>query len=401
MSTIRPFKALRPPADRALQVAAVPYDVVNTAEARKLAEGNRWSFLHISRSEIDLPDHIDPFSPDVYKKASENFQELSQNCHFVVDSTPMLYLYRLKMGEHEQTGVVGAFSIDEYDSNKIRKHERTRQDKEDDRTHHILKLSAQTGPVLLTYRDVPEIITEMKRIEAGIPIYHFTSEDGISHSIWSVESPSNLVQLFARHVSTLYIADGHHRAAAASRARTELARVNSKHRGDEEYNFVMAVAFPGSQLKILPYYRAIKDLGSMTEADFLEKIRERFYVSPGSLKDPTPGEFGMFLKSGQYFLRPKKESRDFDVTFLQDYLLEPVLGIRDPRADKRIEFVGGIRGTQELERLVNTGGAAVAFSVHPVQLNDLMEVADQGGIMPPKSTWFEPKLRDGLLCHQI
>ncbi len=403
MSKIHPFRALRPVSEKVSAVSSVPYDTVNREEAQTLADGNPWSFLRISRAEIDLPSNVNPYSSEVYDLAESHFRELTQKCPLIQEEQEMLYVYRLIMGDHEQTGIFGCFSIDEYDRNLIKKHERTRADKEDDRTRHILKLMAQTGPAFLTYKDVSEINELVEQIKTLEPLYDFTAADQIRHTLWQAPNFSSIIDLFDRKVELLYIADGHHRAAAASRTRAELAKKNPSHRGDEEYNYVLAAAFPSSQVNILPYHRVIKDLLNMTVESFLSRVKAGFEVMPGDSQLPNPGEFGMYLDRKWYRIIPK-EKRDhskLDVTILQDSLLAPILGIQDPRTNKRIDFVGGIRGTKELERLVNEGSASVAFSVHPVTIDDLIAIADQDGIMPPKSTWFEPKLRDGLLSHLI
>jgi uncharacterized protein (DUF1015 family) len=311
------------------------------------------------------------------------------------------------MGEHEQTGLVACCSIDEYDADLIKKHERTRRDKEDDRTRHLLTLGAQTGLVFLTYRGREEIDAAVGPILRAAPLYDFTAPDGVAHTVWRVPDPAFFVEAFER-VPALYVADGHHRSASASRARAALRDENPGHTGDEDYNFVLAVVFPADQLRILPYNRVVKDLGGRTPEDFLSAVRERFEVTEGASPSPERGSFAMYLGGAWYGLRPPAGSVDptdpiasLDVSVLQDRLLAPVLGVEDPRTDKRIDFVGGIRGTEELERAVDSGRAAVAFSLHPTTLDDLMRIADAGEIMPPKSTWFEPKLRDGLVCHKI
>lgn len=406
MATIRPFSALRPPTARAKDVASVPYDVVNTEEARALAAGNPLSFLHVSRPEIDLPEGTNIYSDAVYEKAAENFQQLIKECPLEEESAPSVYLYRLVMGEHEQIGVVACCSVDEYDQDIIRKHERTRRDKEDDRTRHMLTLRAQTGPVFLTYR--PSRTLDMMVMETTMAdaIFNFTAEDNVEHTIWRVPDAVRFVQAF-REVPFLYIADGHHRAASASRARAELRAKNPEHDGDEEYNFFLAVLFPSDQLQILPYNRIVRDLNNLSEEDFLSGVKEKFDVTENTGAQPlSPGNWGMYLNGRWYGLRLKGSPPDdaiaaLDVSVLQDNLLDPILGIKDVRTDKRIDFVGGIRGTQELEKLVNEGRAAVAFSMHPTTIDELLRVSDASGIMPPKSTWFEPKLRDGLLIHTI
>jgi uncharacterized protein (DUF1015 family) len=409
VAIIRPFNALRPQAERAPQVAAVPYDVVNTEEARALASGNPWSFLHVSRPEIDLPPGTPIYSDEVYAKAGDNFANLIKDCPMVVEETPSLYLYRLIMGDQEQIGVVACCSVDEYDRDVIRKHERTRRDKEDDRTRHIMVLQAQTGPVFLTYRDRPEISSLVADALSGNPpLYDFVANDDIHHTIWRVPNYDPLIEAF-KDVPNLYIADGHHRAASASRARAELNDQSFAKIGNEEYNFFQCVLFPDSQLRILPYNRIVRDLNRMSQEEFLSRVRETFSVTENASPAPSQrGHWSMYL-DGRWFglaLKPDAETpadvvESLDVTMLQDRLLDPILGIKDVRTDKRIDFVGGIRGTEELEKLVNEGKAAVAFSLYATTIEDLLKVSDAGEIMPPKSTWFEPKLRDGLLSHQI
>lgn len=409
MATIRKFRALRPDPQKAALVAAVPYDVVSREEAQQLAAGNRLSFLHVSRSEIDLPDDVDPYSEAVYQKAKENFEQLKLACPLFLEESPSLYIYRLRMGEHSQVGVAACCSLDEYDSDVIKKHERTRKDKEDDRTRHILALGAQTGPVFLTYRgrqEINRIVSEAMRAE---PLYDFVAPDGIAHTVWRLDAAASdlLVEAF-QDVPSLYIADGHHRAAAAARARAQLRSENPNHTGSEEYNFFLGVLFPADQLRILPYNRVVRELG-MGHDDFLKAVSERFLLRPGANPQPSrKGQMSMYLDGRWYWLEVPPEAikaqdpiSSLDVQILQDRLLEPILGIKDVRTDKRIDFVGGIRGAAELERIVNEGRAEVAFSMYPVTVEDLMRISDAGQIMPPKSTWFEPKLRDGLLIHLI
>ncbi|MEP6919507.1 MAG: DUF1015 family protein [bacterium] len=408
MAVIHPFSALRPPADRAQQVSSVPYDVVNTEEARELAAGNPLSFLHVSRPEIDLPAGTDLYSDAVYRKALDNFQELIKSCPLETESLPSLYLYRLIMDDQEQIGVVACCSVDEYDQDLIRKHERTRRDKEDDRTRHMLVLQAQTGPVFLTYRAQREIDTMVMETTMSSALYDFTAADGIQHTIWRVPDPVRFVHAF-REVSYLYIADGHHRAASASRARADLQQQSVGHTGDEEYNFFLAVIFPDEQLRILPYNRVVKDLNGLSQDEFLANVGKVFAVTENAAAEPaSPANWSMYLDGRWYGLglpagaeRPTGIVDSLDVAILQDRLLDPILAIKDVRTDKRIDFVGGLRGTKELERLVNEGKGKVAFSLHPTTVDDLLRVSDAGEIMPPKSTWFEPKLRDGLLIHQV
>jgi uncharacterized protein (DUF1015 family) len=408
VAVIRPFRALRPPAERAQAVASVPYDVVNTEEARALANGNNLSFLHVSRPEIDLPPGTDLYSDAVYRKAVENFEKLIATCPLEKEAEPSLYLYRLIMGDHQQVGIVACCSIDEYDNNTIRKHERTRRDKEDDRTRHMLMLRAQTGPVFLTYRQRPEIDEQVSAALNAEPLYDVTAEDGIRHTIWRLPDTEQLVKSFTS-VPLLYIADGHHRAASASRARAELRDQSFTHTGQEDYNYFLTVIFPDSQLQILAYNRIVKDLNGLSKEEFLDAVRRQFTISENA--DPAPkqrGTWSMYLDGKWYGLELSPEAtlptgtvQSLDVSVLQDRLLDPVLGIKDVRTDKRVDFVGGLRGTKELERLVNEGKAAVAFSLYPTTIAELLLVSDANEIMPPKSTWFEPKLRDGLLIHSI
>jgi len=408
VAVIRPFRALRPPAERAQAVASVPYDVVNTEEARALAEGNPLSFLHVSRPEIDLPPGTDIYSDAVYRKAVDNFEKLIATCPLEKEAEPSLYLYRLIMGQHEQIGVVACCSIDEYDNDTIRKHERTRRDKEDDRTRHMLMLRAQTGPVFLTYRRRAEIDEQVNAAITAPPLFDITAGDGIRHTIWRLAQTEGLVNSFAS-VPLLYIADGHHRAASASRARAELRNQSFAHTGNEDYNYFLTVIFPDSQLQILAYNRIVKDLNGLSKDDFLEAVRRQFTIADNASPAPKErGNWSMHLDGKWYGLQLSPETtlptgtvQTLDVSILQDRLLDPVLGIKDIRTDKRVDFVGGLRGTTELERLVNEGKAAVAFSLYPTTVAELLMVSDANEIMPPKSTWFEPKLRDGLLIHSI
>jgi uncharacterized protein (DUF1015 family) len=386
-------------------VSSVPYDVVSTDEARRLVEGNPLSFLHVTRSEIDLPGGTDPYTAQVYARAQANFAALRRDAPLVEEDAPSIYLYRLRMGGHEQTGVAACFSLDEYDQDLIKKHERTRRDKEDDRTRHIVELRAQTGVVFLTYKASDELDHLCRLVTADEPIYDFRADDGIHHTIWRVPARETkaIVDAFAA-IPALYIADGHHRAASAARARAELTA-----RGEAgEANAFIAVAFPDNQMQILPYNRIVKDLAGQTPAQFLAALRERVPVQPGVATPAGKGQASMYLDGAWYgldlsALQPADGSRAaaLDVALLQQHVLEPLLKTGDIRTDKRIDFVGGARGTAALEAAVEDGRAAVAFSMHPVTIADLMSISDEGGIMPPKSTWFEPKLRDGLLIHTL
>jgi uncharacterized protein (DUF1015 family) len=426
VATIYPFRALRPrPAD-ASRVAAVPYDVVNTDEARALAEGNPLSFLRVSRAELELDPGTNPYDEQVYERAAHNFDALRKSI-FIVDDEPSVYVYRLRMGDHVQNGVAACVSLDEYDRDIIRKHERTRPDKENDRTRHMLALGAQTGPVFLTYRAAANIDGLVQRVTTGDPIAGFTAVDGVQHAMWRADGVERgaLVSAF-RRVPRLYIADGHHRAASAARARSVLreqqvskpvasgfSRTSGPPKGGHHDGFeteaerMLAVAFPHDQVHILPYNRIVKDLGALTADSFLDAVRERFDVGAGPATPAQRGELAMYFQGAWHRLRPHTAPDpadaigSLDVSILQDQLLAPVLQIMDVRTDRRIDFIGGARGTAELERLVGSGKAAVAFSLYPVSVADLMRVSDAGAIMPPKSTWFEPKLRDGLLIHLI
>lgn len=406
MAALFPFHALRPTPDAASRVAAVPYDVVSTDEARALAAGNPLSFLHVSRAEIDLPAGTDPHDDAVYAKAVENFERLKAEAPLVTDARASVYVYRLQMDAHAQTGIAACFSLDEYDRGAIRKHERTRRDKEDDRTRHMLALRAQTGPVFLTYRASADLAAIVSRVESSAPLFDFTAADEVQHTIWRVPPHEEQALVAAMGaVPTLYIADGHHRAASAARARQQ---VREHHDGGAgEWDRFLAVAFPDDQVQILAYNRIVKDLGRFTPDSLLAAIRAEFVVAEGPSTPTRSGEVAMFLGGRWYAIQlgsapPELPAAErLDVSRLQDRVLGPLLGIRDVRTDERIDFVGGARGAAALEAPVAAGEAAVAFALYPVSAADLMAISDAGGIMPPKSTWFEPKLRDGLLSHVI
>ena len=391
--------------ESAAQVAAVPYDVVNTEEAQSLAAANPLSFLHVSRAEIDLPAETNPYADAVYAKAVENLKALKTRAPLVVEDRPSLYVYRLKMGGHVQTGIAASYSLDEYDADVIKKHERTRRDKEDDRTRHIVELRAQTGPVFLTYRASPAVDKVVDRAVARPPLFDFAADDGVQHTVWRVDSREEraLTAAFAA-IPSMYIADGHHRAASAARVRQQLRGSNS---AAGEWDTFLAVAFPDDQMQVLPYNRVIKDLGTHTPDSLLAALRQTFTVNEGPAAPARKGEVAMFLGGCWYTIQlgtapdGTAAADRLDVSRLQDTVLTPLLGIGDVRSDKRIDFVGGARGTSALEKQVTSGKAAVAFSMYPVSVDDLMQISDAGGIMPPKSTWFEPKLRDGLLSHVL
>lgn len=400
---IRAFQGLVPLPQHVEEVACVPYDVVNAAEAAALAAGKPRSLLHVDRAEIDLPAGTDPYSDAVYAKARENFLKLQADGVLVREKGPAVYIYQQQMGEHVQRGVVALCNVEDYDAELIRKHEKTRKDKEDDRTKLIDTLGANTGPVFLTYRDEAAVTAIVDATVKTKPVYDFTAPDGIRHTVWRIEGGADVVQAFAA-VPLTYIADGHHRAASAARVARLRRERNPQHTGAEDYNGFLCVLFPASELKILPYNRIVADLnGRMPEA-FLAEVKATFGLEEGAAPSPDAvGKVSMYLGGKWYGLRcaaaPDADpvSR-LDVSVLQDRLLAPLLGIDDPRTSKRVDFVGGIRGTGELVKRVDAEGG-VAFSMYPVTIDQLMDIADAGQIMPPKSTWFEPKLRSGLVTH--
>ena len=403
---IKPFNAIRPKPELAAQVASLPYDVVNAREAASLAEGNPNSFFHISRAEIDLPPGAEPYSDAVYAKSAENFRNFKARGVFLREETPSLYVYRLKRGDHVQTGVMTVCHTGDYEKELIKRHEKTRRVPEDDRTRHISSLNANSGPVFLTYRGGARIDALVREVQRERPLYDFTAPDGISHTVWKVTEPAALVAAFA-DIPQFYIADGHHRAAAAARVARERAAANPKHTGEEEYNWFLTLIFPAAQLQILPYHRCVRDLNGLSTDAFMDAVAARFSVQPNAGPAPArAGEVSMFLGGKWYRLSWESVATGtlaerLDVSLLLTRLLEPVLGIDDPRSNPRIEFVGGIRGTGELERKVTEGEAAVAFSMYPTSVESLMAIADAGEVMPPKSTWFEPKPRSGLLLHEL
>jgi len=409
MATLLPFRALRPLPSAAASIAAVPYDVVTTDEARALADGNPVSFLRVSRAELELPPSTDPYGDSVYARAARNFGSLKSSS-LVLEPEPAIYCYRLRMGSHEQTGLAACFSLDEYDRDLIKKHERTRRDKEDDRTRHMIALGAQTGPVFLVYRSSPDIATIVSKATAVEPLIDFTAADGVQHTLWTVAAADRdgLIRSFTR-IPAVYIADGHHRAASAARARDEIRRNGGgQSLGDDaDFTSMLGVAFPHDEVQILPYNRTVKDLGGLDDEQFLAAVGERFTIGAGPAAPSARGDISMYFRGRWHTLRPRAHAKAsdaigaLDVSVLQERLLGPVLKIADIRTDRRIDFVGGARGTRALEDAVDAGRAAVAFSLFPVSVADLMSVSDAGEIMPPKSTWFEPKLRDGLLIHVI
>ncbi len=404
----RSFQGLVPTPQHAADVAAVPYDVVNREESYALAHDKPLNLLHVDRAEIDLPLSVDPYSPEVYAKAKENLDKLVADGVLVRETAPSLYLYRQTMGSHSQTGLVGVCHTEDYEKDIIKKHEKTRPDKEDDRTRLVDALSGNTGPIFLTYRGQPAIDAIIQsHMQAQAADHDFLAPDGVSHQSWRLpaESCQQLEQLFATEVPASYIADGHHRAASAFRVSKLRRERNASHTGGEDYNWFLCVLFPGNELNILPYNRAVKDLNGRTTEAFLAEVSSIFTVTPTEIKSPTiPGHASMYLAGQWYDLAWQAADNaspidELDVSILQDRLLKPVLGVDDPRTSKRIDFIGGIRGTTELEKLVDAGAHAVAFSMYPVTVDQLMAISDATQIMPPKSTWFEPKLRSGLFIH--
>lgn len=413
MSVLRAFRAVRPRPDLVEKVAALPYDVMNSDEAREMVTGNPYSFLHVDKAEIDLDPAIDLYDPRVYQKARENMLAMIDDAVLQEDEQACLYIYRQLMNGRAQTGIVACASIDEYLDNKIKKHEHTRADKEKDRITHVNTLDANTGPIFLTYRaraDINQIVAEWCQKE---PVYDFTSEDGITHIVWVIDDQTIIEKLQALFldVDQLYIADGHHRCASGVRVGQMRRQEIPDFTGDEEFNCFLAVIFPDQDLYIMDYNRVVKDLNGLSAEEFLEKVAEKFTVSKvntvGPYKPQAQRTFGMYLENQWYELKALPESYEasdpvarLDVSILQNNLLKPLLGIDDPRTDKRIDFVGGIRGLEELERRVQEG-MKVAFSMYPTTIQDLMDIADADQVMPPKSTWFEPKLRSGLFIHKL
>lgn len=412
MSLIKPFRGLRPVPKHAADVAAPPYDVLNTAEARVRAAGKPWSFLHISKPEIDLPEDTDPYAPVVYAKGAENLQQQIAAGILMRDAEPRYYVYRLRMGDHVQTGLVFVGSVADYDKNRIRKHEFTRPQKEDDRVRQITALNAQTGPVLLAYPSSADVGAIIRQVASGKPVYDLVADDGVGHTLWVMEDAAQISKLTALFdaMDALYIADGHHRSASGSRvAKAKNAQLGTKP-GDNSWDYFLCVAFPHDETRIMDYNRVVRDLNGRTPEQLLEQIAARFRVQPvsGQAKPVHAGQFGMYLGGRWYQLEIDPQlipANDpvarLDVSLLQDNLIAPLLGIDDPRTADRIDFVGGIRGLNELEKRVDSGEMQVAFALYPTSMEALMAVADANEVMPPKSTWFEPKLADGLVSHVL
>jgi len=412
MSLIKPFAGLRPAPDRALDVTAPPYDVMSAQEARGMVAGRPHSFLHISRPEVDLPEDTDPYAPQVYAKAQENLDRMIAAGVLIRDAAPCYYVYRLTRGEHVQTGLAAVASVAAYEADRIRKHELTRPVKEDDRVRQIDALDAQTGPVFLVYKRTAVINDTLAALSRSAPALDIEAQDGVRHELWVVDEGATIDRLSAafEQLDGLYVADGHHRSAAAARVAAARKAANPNHTGDASYNYFLSVIFPHDQLRILDYNRVVKDLHGLDAETFLSRLRASFTVtpSPAPVAPTRPAEFGMYLKAGWYRLTldarriPRNDPVGrLDVSLLQENLIGPILGIPDPRRDDRIGFVGGSRGLDWLADQVDAGDVTVAFSLYPTPMEALMAVADAGGVMPPKSTWFEPKLADGLVTHLL
>jgi uncharacterized protein (DUF1015 family) len=411
MAIIRPFNGIRPIKELADKIAALPYDVMDSDEAREMVKSNPYSFLHVDKAEIDLPNDIDPYDDRVYDKAKENLDNMIKNRFYIEDEKPNYYIYRQIMKGRSQVGLVGCASIDDYTNNIIKKHELTREDKEIDRINHVYKCEAHTGPIFLTYRenkDISNIINEWIRRE---PIYDFKSEDGVSHTLWIVDDESTVIKIneLFKSVEYLYIADGHHRSASAVKVGHIKRAEKEDYTGEEEFNYFLSISYPDSELEVLDYNRTVKDLNGLSREEFLNKVSEIFVVTESNepVKPKEKHTFGMYLEKQWYLLEakegifnPEDPVDQLDVSILQNNLLRPILGIDDPRKSKRIKFIGGIRGLKELERRADTD-MKVSFSMYATTTDDIMDIADSGKIMPPKSTWFEPKPRSGLLIHKF
>ncbi|WP_234124810.1 DUF1015 domain-containing protein [Clostridium hydrogenum] len=413
MAVLKPFKAVRPVRELAVDVAALPYDVMNTEEARVIGEGNLFSFIHVDKAEIDLEKGINPYSSEVYEKAKDNLTDMIKKRILVKDNKENLYIYRQIMNGRSQTGIVGCTSIDDYENGVIKKHEFTLASKEKDRINHVDYCNANTGPIFLTYRANKRINEITDKITKAEPEYNFVSEDGISHIVWTIEDENTIMEIrdIFEKVGELYIADGHHRAASAVKVGLKRRKLKPNFTGEEEFNYFLSVLFPDNDLAIMDYNRVVKDLNGMTLEEFINKIEGKFEVEKlpkgKKFKPSEKHTFGMYTENNWYKLTAKKETFNdndpvlsLDVSILQDNLLKPILGIGDPRNDERIDFIGGIRGIEELEKRANTD-MKLAFAMYPTTVQDLMKVADSGNVMPPKSTWFEPKLRSGLFIHEL
>ena len=412
MAVFRPFKAVRPLPEQAHLVASRPYDVLSSSEARREAEGNPLSFLRVIKPEIELPISIDPYSDEVYEKGAEVYNTFKKDDVLVQDSSQNFYIYRLTMEGRTQTGLVGCCHFEEYFEGKIKKHELTRVAKEEDRVKHVDTLNANAEPVFFSYRANQEIDSMLENLVLEKPVYDFVAADQIRHELWIIDNASlvsKLEKLFS-DIPYLYVADGHHRTAAAARIGERRKKQNPDHTGDEEYNLFLAVLFSDQELEIFDYNRVIKDLNGLSPTEFIEKISGNFSLlqkSEKAIKPLRKGDFSVYLDKNWYLFSPLLREfendpvKNLDVSYLSDYIFEPILGISDQRTDDRIDFVGGIRGLEELAKRVDSGDMAVAFALFPVSMDELLNVADEGKIMPPKSTWFEPKLRSGLFVHEL
>ncbi|MDO5550505.1 MAG: DUF1015 family protein [Lachnospiraceae bacterium] len=411
MAVVKPFQAVRPNGESVSQVAALPYDVYNRKEAWEAVKGNPLSFLNIDRAETQFPDDVDTYADCVYEKAKELLDARIADGTFIQDKTPCYYIYQLTMNGRSQTGIVACSSVDDYVNQIVKKHENTREEKEIDRIRHVDTTDAHTGPIFLAYRAAEEIDRMVHQVCTGTPIYDFVSDDGIGHKVWKIAAPGLVKRIEAAfdRVPATYIADGHHRAASAVKVGLKRRQENPDYTGAEPFNYFLSVLFPDEQLMIMPYNRVVKDLNGLSEEEFLSRIGEEFIVTEKGMNPFSPdrkGTFGMYLGNKWYCLEAKPEIvsddpvKGMDVSVLQDALLGPVLGIGDPRTDKRIDFIGGIRGLKELERRV-AEDMTVAFSMYPTSIQELLDVADAGLLMPPKSTWFEPKLRSGIFIHKL
>ncbi len=412
MAAIKPFQCIRPESKMAERVAALPYDVYNRKEAKQEVLREPFSFLKIDRAETQFPDEVDTYDPRVYEKAKELLEDMLKQGVLLKDTQECYYIYQVTMEGRSQTGIVACASIDDYLTNVIKKHENTREDKEIDRINHVDHCNAQTGPIFLAYRSQREIDQIVEQVKQGESLYHFMAVDGIGHLVWRI-SDRELVERIRKAfqaIESIYIADGHHRAASAVKVGMKRRREHPSYTGEEEFNYFLSVLFPHDQLMIMPYNRAVKDLNGLTQEEFLRRVGENFLITAAAEEPFAPGrktEFGMYLEGTWYSLQAKEALRKLtdpvralDVSLLQDYLLQPILGIEDPRTDQRIDFIGGIRGLGELERRVEED-MKVAFSMYPTSITELFDVSDAGKLMPPKSTWFEPKLRSGLFIHSL
>jgi len=413
MAVLRRFRALRPKKGLEEKVASYPYDVVNSEEARELVKGNPYSFLHVVKPEVDLPEGTDLYSEQVYHKARENLNNFIKQDILIKEDRPKLYIYKQEMGNREQYGIVGCVSAEDYNKDVIKKHEHTRPAKEADRIKHVDTTNANTGPVFLTYKAKTRIDKLVKKATKEKPVYDFTAPDGIRHTVWIIENEDisdKIIKEFHK-IDTIYVADGHHRSASGAKVAEKKKASNPNHQGDEEYNFFLAVLFPDNQLHIMDYNRVLKNLNGHTTDELFDVLEQKFTVEKIGQKPFKPkkkGEFGMYMDKNWYRLKVKPELveqedpvESLDISFLQKNLLKPFFGIENPRTSEDIDFVGGIRGLQELERLVDSGKFKLAFAVYPTSVKELMDIADSGKVMPPKSTWFEPKLRSGLLVHLL